>query len=260
VTSEARELDAAYGTSAKLRDRHDLYRYQEEPFDLYDLVLDQVELTDGLRLLDAGSGPGEAEARIRRRGSGAWVVALDRSPGMLAELGERHPGVPLVCGSIDGLPVRTGSIDVALAMHVLYHAPNVDRAVAELRRAVRAGGTLLASTLGERHLAEVLALYADVVGHPVTRASSRFSLDDPADLEAHFESVHLVRRTGAVVVDDPEPVVRFAKSACDFYQHELPLDRTWDDVVAHVHEVASDTIRHDGVLRLTTDVGVFVCE
>lgn len=44
------------------------------------------------------------------------------------------------------LPLGDGGVDVVLAMHMLYHVPDVPAPVAELRRIVKPGGTLLAST------------------------------------------------------------------------------------------------------------------
>ena len=46
-------------------------------------------------------------------------------------------------------------MDVALAMHMLYHVPDIPAAVRELRRSTRPVGTVLASTNGTGSLSEV---------------------------------------------------------------------------------------------------------
>jgi len=51
-------------------------------------------------------------------------------------------------GPVEALPVEDGSFDVVLCAQVLEHCDDPARAVSELRRAVRPGGRVLASTHG----------------------------------------------------------------------------------------------------------------
>ena len=69
-------------------------------------------------------------------------VGIDVSVGMLRAAGQRR----VAAGSADALPLRTGSVDAALAMHMLYHLPRPEAGLAELRRVLRPGGRLVVST------------------------------------------------------------------------------------------------------------------
>jgi SAM-dependent methyltransferase len=51
-------------------------------------------------------------------------------------------------GSLEAIPVEDASFDVVLCLQVLEHVPDPAAAVRELRRAVRPGGRVLASTHG----------------------------------------------------------------------------------------------------------------
>ena len=51
-------------------------------------------------------------------------------------------------GSLESIPVEAGSFDVVLCLQVLEHVPDPAAAVRELRRVVRPGGRVLASTHG----------------------------------------------------------------------------------------------------------------
>jgi ubiquinone/menaquinone biosynthesis C-methylase UbiE len=53
------------------------------------------------------------------------------------------------------LPLPDRSVDAAMAMHMLYHVPDVPAAIRELRRIAKPGGTVLASTNSSAHLAEI---------------------------------------------------------------------------------------------------------
>jgi SAM-dependent methyltransferase len=48
-------------------------------------------------------------------------------------------------GDLEALPVASGSVDVAVCALALVHLPDVQRAIAELARAVRAGGRVIIS-------------------------------------------------------------------------------------------------------------------
>ncbi len=83
-------------------------------------------------MLDAGCGNGEylrALAQIPVRAAGC-----DLSLGMLRPLAYR----PLVNADVTALPVRDGAFDAVLAVHMLYHVPDRQAAVRELRRVLSA--------------------------------------------------------------------------------------------------------------------------
>jgi len=52
----------------------------------------------------------------------------------------------LIAGDAQWLPFADASFDCILAMHMLYHVPDRDLAIAEMRRVLRPGGVLLALT------------------------------------------------------------------------------------------------------------------
>jgi SAM-dependent methyltransferase len=89
----------------------------------------------GLDVLDVGCGDRPYEALWS---AGASVVGFDVPGNPHADL---H-------GSINALPVDDASFDVVLCLQVLEHVPDPAAAVRELRRVVRPGGRVLASTHG----------------------------------------------------------------------------------------------------------------
>lgn len=101
----------------------------------------------GDRILDVGCGPGfyvtELLDRVGARGS---VVALDRSPDMLAVAVKRAEGATNVefhVGHAAALPVADESFDRALSVQVFEYIEDVPAALREMRRALRPGGRLV---------------------------------------------------------------------------------------------------------------------
>jgi ubiquinone/menaquinone biosynthesis C-methylase UbiE len=143
------------------------------------------------RILEVGCGRGELAERLVE--GGYEVVALDQSERMV-EL-TRARGVDARVGDAQELPFPDGSFDVAVANHMLYHVPDVERALAELARVLRAGGTLVAATNGFRQLGELW----DLVGRDLSDRSALFMREtgEPM-LRRHFATVRLVPFDGTL--------------------------------------------------------------
>jgi SAM-dependent methyltransferase len=164
------------------------------------------------------------------------------------------------------LPLPDAGCDVALAMHMLFHVPDLARGVAELRRVLRPGGVLLAATNGADHLRElgdlIDAAMTSVAGRPVAlpRVSGlRFGLEDgAAALRATFASVERHDARSALVIPTPEPVVSYTASLATA-REALPPGADWAAVLAEVERLTAAEIAARGAFRVTTQAGVFVC-
>lgn len=104
------------------------------------LFADFCGVEEGQRLLDVGCGPGAFTAVAADRLGPAAVVAVDPSPSFVAACRERHPDVDVRVGAAEALPVDDGEFDRAVAQLVIHFVTDAPRSVAEMRRAVRAGG------------------------------------------------------------------------------------------------------------------------
>jgi SAM-dependent methyltransferase len=108
-------------------------------------LLDWLELAPGLRWLDVGCGTGALSRAIAAAASPGLVYGIDSSEGFVA-LARARADDPSTQGFSTGdaldLPVDDESYDVAVSGLVLNFLGDHARAVSELRRAVRPGGTV----------------------------------------------------------------------------------------------------------------------
>jgi SAM-dependent methyltransferase len=104
------------------------------------LLAARAGIGPGRRALELGCGTGEFTCRVAP--SGAWLVALDLSPDLLARARARIGGaVRFVRGNAEALPFPAGHFDAVFGCSVLHHL-NLDATLAEVWRVLRPGGRL----------------------------------------------------------------------------------------------------------------------
>jgi SAM-dependent methyltransferase len=93
----------------------------------------------GARVVDVGAGTGIATAVLHARG--ADVVAVEPGEGMAAQLHRTLPGVPLVRGNGNALPLADDTADF-LTYAQAWHWTDPARSVPEALRVLRPGGAI----------------------------------------------------------------------------------------------------------------------
>lgn len=111
---------------------------------LADLFVDAAGVEHGHAAVDVGCGPGALTGVLVGRLGTDAVAACDPSPGFVAECAARHPGVRAELGRAEAIPFETARFDHAMAQLVLHFVSEPDRAVSEMVRVVRAGGSVSA--------------------------------------------------------------------------------------------------------------------
>jgi SAM-dependent methyltransferase len=153
--SDPELVERQYANEAGLAARREAQRRYLEGPDAFEIALEAVKRVKPQRVLEVGCGMGDFAARVASE-VGAAVVATDLSPRMV-ELTRRR-GLDGRVADAQELPFPDRAFDCAVANWMLYHVPDVERALAELRRVLRPGGTLVATTIGGEHMADVWRL------------------------------------------------------------------------------------------------------
>ena len=103
-------------------------------------------LAPGERILDAGCGTGSLLRHLAACDERPEVAGIDASPIYVAAAREAAgPGIRVEEGDICGLPFTDAAFDRAMTQLVLQFIPDPARALAELVRVTRPGGTVAAA-------------------------------------------------------------------------------------------------------------------
>ena len=117
-------------------------RFSTNPYGWHRWVFEQFALPSRCDVLELGCGPGDLWLKNSHRIPLGWNITLsDFSPGMVEAAQVRLPGSDhsLVFAVFDaqGVPFAAESFDGVIANHMLYHVPNVQKALSEIRRVLR---------------------------------------------------------------------------------------------------------------------------
>ncbi len=220
-------------------------------------VFDHLNLRAGMRVLELGCGTAalwrENLSRVPRE---VEVFLSDYSAGMLAEARGYLGGDERFCFSeIDAqsLPFADASFDLVVANHMLYHVPDIPRAIGEMRRVLLPGGHLAAATNGADHMMELydLAHQFDSGIYRGNESAARFGLQNgDALLKPVFANRELFIYEDALWITEALPLVQYYISLWGM--------GAWDDTrKERLLEFLTAEIRAKGGIFIRKSTGLF---
>jgi SAM-dependent methyltransferase len=109
--------------------------------------IDFAGIADGERILDVGCGNGSLTFSLPQAANVGEIVAVDYSPVFVEDVARTNtdPRISVRQADATALPFDDGTFDRALALLVLHFVPEAEKAIAEMRRVVRPGGSVAAA-------------------------------------------------------------------------------------------------------------------
>ncbi len=239
-----------YSTSDHLQTRisiHEKYSRNQQPFGEW--VVSHYQLQPGERVLELGCGTGSMWRDVTLP-ENCQVTLTDLSPGMLdtARANTAHLHADYAVCDAMALPWPDASFDVVIANMMLYHVPDIELALSEIRRVMKPNGRFFAATFGEHGVVEAVC---DMLGLPFS-GNHRFTLDNgTAQLRRHFSRIVLDCRDDALDITNLSDLIGYLRSMAGMtVLAEIP-DETL--MSAFSREMK------DGVLSLPKEYGMFIC-
>ena len=231
-------------------------RFSTEKYPWFHWVFDHFYLPANARVLELGCGTGLLWRENLARIPSGWNITLsDASQGMVREAEERllHTGVSFTFAKIDAqsIPYDNDSFDAVIANHMLYHVSDLAGTLSEIRRTLKPGGKLYATTVGLNHMAELSEVPGKLgIRTPVesVQTATQFNLDNSAgDLARWFAQIEVERRNSTLIVTETAPLVEYVMSGT----------RLSDEETLRLHTYFDREIQLKGAFRITTESGIF---
>ncbi len=181
-------------------------------------MTDRYDFFDGCEVAEFGTGTGKDWARIIEDiASCCHLVLSDFSSGMVEGLKEKYKhldNVEVMQIDIQDIPFKDESKDFAIANAMLYHVPDIDKAVNEVHRILKPGGKFYAATMGTKSMFTFFKGTLHEAVPSVSMAENiRFTLENGKEyLNKYFSDVDIVYNKGRLEIDDANDIIDFALS------------------------------------------------
>lgn len=257
---------------------HDLYSNPKVNFP--DWVLDRIAWRGNETVLDVGMGSGLYFDNVQARIPSGRLIGADLSLGMIRRVGAQRPGaaVPLVNTDIQALPFPDHSFDVVMANHMLYHVPDIHRALAELQRVLKPNGLLIAAAnaryngnndfnMGEfdnligRGCQALGVRRGDIEAlmESIHQSTGTFTLENGTRLLAqYFTAVQRSDLPGTLIFPEAQPVIDYVNSMRALRESFLPPSITWSALMTSIKSWLESRMTFSSYLAVPKLSGVLV--
>ncbi len=254
-------LKEQYTDSTRLGTRLDLHkRFSVNPVPWHVWVFDRLlDLPPHCRILELGCGAGALwEENLQRIPPGWQITLSDFSSGMLESTQRKLEKLhPFQFKPIDAqiIPYEAVSFDAVIANHMLYHVPDIPKALSEIRRVLVPGGHFFAATNGRQHLAELSSLLVrfDSELTSWSPARSPFRIEDAAThLSPWFTEIRLEQYHDALEITEVEPLLEYVLSTS-------ARSRVLEKQAAFKELLCQEMETGGGRIHITKSGGLFTC-
>ena len=255
---ETAVVEKEYATSGALDIRRGLHvKYSTNQEDFHRWVLRQYAFAPDMRILELGCGTAEAwkDADFVQNvlPEKAQLILSDFSPGMLETAQknvQKKNNISFRQIDIQTIPYEDGVFDAVIANMMLYHVPDLPKALSEVRRVLKPGGIFYCATFGENGL---MGWLCDALGLDRGKEQQNsFSLQNgKASLMRYFSRVEMRAREDGLAVTSTEDLVDYVLSTAAFSDVK---NRQRQEIYRLI-----DRFKVDGVIHIPKEYGMFVC-
>lgn len=244
-----------YGTSEKLNTRisiHSKYSTNKQGFGNW--IYTHYQFPENASVLELGCGTGDmwkGKGELISRCS--RLVLSDFSGGMLDQAKETltgEAGIEYRVIDIQEIPFPDRSFDAVIANMMLYHVPDLPKALREVRRVLKENGTFYCATYGENGMMQYIGSL--FTGHGIeTMVNTNFTLQNGREaLTPFFADVERADYIDSLAVTDVEDLVEYICSLSGMADlRNLPRDTVRSVLAGHME---------NGVLNIPKEYGMFI--
>ena len=251
--NDAKSIRQQYANADGLNIRmalHQKYSINKQPYG--DWISAHYLIQQGMKVLELGCGTGSMWAEPGRwLPDDAFLLLTDLSEGMLETARKNVPvqsNISFAQVDIQQIPYADASFDLVIANAMLYHVPDLDRALSEVARVLKPDGRFICSTTGDNGMHQ---WFQQVLGTGET-LSMPFSLQNGgAALQKHFLNAEMRVREDGLEVTDVYDLAAYVRSTISF-----GCIREWpeEELTARLQAQMAD-----GVIRIPKEYGLFIC-
>ena len=232
---------------------HSKYSVNKQGFGNW--IVSNYAIKAGIRILELGCGTGDMwKEHLKLLDNVSELVLSDFSEGMLCSAKEMlgdNANISYKVIDIQDIPFEDDSFDIVIANMMLYHVPEIDKGLAEVRRVLKKEGTFYCATYGVNGIVEYIS--GLLKGYNVEgKLNKNFTLQNGEQILAkQFADIVRLDYEDALEVTDIDDMVDYIYSLSSM-SNISTVER------AELKEILEKN-RINGVLHVPKEYGMFVC-
>lgn len=221
-------------------------------------LFEKYEFSNGYRILELGCGNGgQWENRIQNLPADCMLILSDFSDGMVRIVWDKYKdNKNMLPAKIDiqNIPFPDSCFDVVIANYMLYHIPDIDAALCEVRRILKTSGKFYSATNGNGGMRPFLR-NAFLQVNPSIGAFTKdltFSMQNGNELlSKYFASVQRFDYEDALVVTETKDLMDWLKST-------ITMSSYTENDINGLYEYFECIRQREGAIYIPKETGLFV--
>ena len=244
-----------YATANNLSTRisiHDEYSTNKMGFG--NRIVSNYKIDKSARVLELGCGTGYMwKGRNTLICNCAQIILSDISDGMVStakEMVGNYNNIEYRVLDIQDIPYEDDSFDIIIANMMLYHVPDIDKGLSEVRRVLKEGGVFYCTTYGERgiigYLSKILSEYG-----VKDNINKNFTLQNGYEiLNKNFSNVEKKEYIDSLEVTNVDDMVEYIYSLSSMTSlSSVPKQAIKEILIQNTS---------DGILNVPKEYGMFI--
>lgn len=181
------------------------------------------------------------------------LILSDISQGMVdttkENIGENSKIKYLVLNAED-TKIENSSVDYVIANHMLYHVPDLNKALKEIYRILKPSGKLFATTFGENG---ILKYVNKLIGDIDTPIKSTFTLQNGLNsLEKEFLNIKRIDYMDSLRISNEFDLLDYIYSMSGFVDNVKGLK---ENILTKLQKIKS---KNNGIIEINKEAGMFI--
>ena len=259
IMNETQNVKQQFSNDKNLALRIDFYKkYTTNKYKFADWLFDKYDFKENMSILELGCGNGSHwEGRIEKLPKGYKLILSDFSDGMLSLVKEKYStykNVSFCKIDIQSIPYSDNSFDMIIANHMLFHVPDLNKALLEVQRVLKKGCCFYSATDGNGGMRPFLH-EAIKQFDPKSEAFTEklpFNLQNGSEiLRKYFTSVERFDYENILAITKTEDLMDWLKSTST-------ISGFSEENFANLYKYFEDIRIKDGAINIPRETGVFI--
>lgn len=259
IMNKTQNVKKQFSNDKNLAMRIDFYKkYTTNKYKFADWLFDKYEFKENYSILELGCGNGSHwEGKIETLPTGCKLILSDFSDGMLDLVKEKYSeykNVTFQKIDIQSIPFDENSFDIIIANHMLFHVPDLNKALSEVQRVLKKGGYFYSATDGNGgmrpFLHEAIKKF-DATSEAFTEKLP-FNLQNGSEiLSRYFPNVEKFEYENVLAITKTEDLIEWLKST-------KSISGFSEENLVNLYKYFEGIRIKEGAIKIPRETGVFI--